>query len=174
MAAIIAQLAAANRKRKARRKATLPPDKSNRTLPPFDPCFDPNKHNPYLRLKALVDHRNEINRTARGNSSWKSENAICLYYCFNSFFLDFSFVIFRDLWSIAKGWRRMVLLYALRKTSTEPCHSGLIQAHYSGGQCDTWTAKKKAKVVAMVKRYIKLCLSSAFSNHIAHTFYHLF
>jgi len=65
MAAIIAQLAAANRKRKARRKATLPPDKSNRTLPPFDPCFDPNKHNPYLRLKALVDHRNEINRTAR-------------------------------------------------------------------------------------------------------------
>ena len=67
MAAIIAQLAAANRKRKARRKATLPPDKSNRTLPPFDPCFDPNKHNPYLRLKAMVDHRNEINRTARGN-----------------------------------------------------------------------------------------------------------
>ena len=66
MAAIIAQLAAANRKRKARRKATLPPDKSNRTLPPFDPCFDPNKHNPYLRLKAMVDHRNEINRTARG------------------------------------------------------------------------------------------------------------
>ena len=67
MAAIIAQLAAANRKRKARRKHTLPPDKSNRTLPPFDPCFDPKKHNPYLRLKALVEHRNEVLKTARGN-----------------------------------------------------------------------------------------------------------
>ena len=66
MAAIIAQLAAANRKRKARRKNTLPPDKSNYTLAPFDRCFDPNKHNPYLRLKAIVEHRNEVMKTARG------------------------------------------------------------------------------------------------------------
>ena len=68
MAAIIAQLAAANRKRKARRKTTLPPDKSNKNLPPFDRCFDPNKHNPYLRLKAIVEHRNEVMKTARGKN----------------------------------------------------------------------------------------------------------
>ena len=96
MAAIIAQLAAANRKRKARRKATLPPDKSNRTLPPFDPCFDPNKHNPYLRLKAMVDHRNEINRTARGN--------LIIFFFFpvpfifrNFFFFDYFFLSFFSL-----------------------------------------------------------------------------
>lgn len=66
MAAIIAQLAAANRKRKQRRKATLPPEKSNLVLPPFDPCFDPRKHNRYLRLKALIEHRREVLATARG------------------------------------------------------------------------------------------------------------
>ena len=66
MAAIIAQLAAANRKRKARRKAILPPEKSNRNLLPLDRCFDPKKHNPYLRLKAIVEHRNEVLKTARG------------------------------------------------------------------------------------------------------------
>lgn len=66
MAAIIAQLAAANRKRKMRVKTTLPPDKSNRVLPPFDPCFDPNKHNRYLRLKAITEHRQIIMSKAKG------------------------------------------------------------------------------------------------------------
>ena len=91
MAAIIAQLAAANRKRKARRKATLPPDKSNRTLPPFDPCFDPNKHNPYLRLKAMVDHRNEINRTARGILTFHFFSFLPFFDFFYLFF-DFTFL----------------------------------------------------------------------------------
>ena len=66
MAAIIAQLAAANRARKKRAKPILPPDKSNKSLPPFDPCFDPRKHNRYLRLKAIIEHRNEVLATARG------------------------------------------------------------------------------------------------------------
>ena len=45
MAAIIAQLAAANRKRKQRNREhkTIPPEKSNRILPPFDPCYNPEK-----------------------------------------------------------------------------------------------------------------------------------
>ena len=68
MAAIIAQLAAANRKRKQRaRLPTLPPEKSNRTLPPFDRCFDARKHNRYLRLKAILEHRQEVLATARGS-----------------------------------------------------------------------------------------------------------
>ena len=66
MAAIIAQLAAANRKRKQRQKHILPPEKSNLALPPFDPCFDPKKHNRYLRLKALVEHRQFVLTKARG------------------------------------------------------------------------------------------------------------
>ena len=66
MAAIIAQLAAANRKRKARAKNTLPTEKSNYVLPPFDPCFEPKKHNRYLRLKALVEHRQFVVTKAKG------------------------------------------------------------------------------------------------------------
>ena len=68
MAAIIAQLAAANRKRKARNREqkTIPPEKSNRVLPPFDPCYDPKKHNRYLRLQAIYEHRNEVLATAKG------------------------------------------------------------------------------------------------------------
>ena len=66
MAAIIAQLAAANRKRKQKAKHTLPPDKSNLALPPFDPCFDPQKHNRYLRLKKLVEHRRSVLTKAKG------------------------------------------------------------------------------------------------------------
>ena len=66
MAAIIAQLAAANRKRKQRQKHILPPEKSNLALPPFDPCFDPKKHNRYLRLKALVEHRQFVLTKAKG------------------------------------------------------------------------------------------------------------
>ena len=67
MAAIIAQLAAANRKRKARAKLpTLAPEKSNRVLPPFDRCFDARKHNRYLKLKAILEHREEVMATARG------------------------------------------------------------------------------------------------------------
>ena len=66
MAAIIAQLAAANRKRKQKAKHTLPPEKSNLALPPFDPCFDPQKHNRYLRLKKLVEHRRSVLTKAKG------------------------------------------------------------------------------------------------------------
>ena len=66
MAAIVAQIAAANRKRKADKRLNLPPDKSNLVLAPFDRCFDPNKHNRYLRLKALVEHRNFVLGRAKG------------------------------------------------------------------------------------------------------------
>ena len=45
MAAIIARLSAANwaRKQRNRDKRKIPPEKSNRILPPFDQCYDPEK-----------------------------------------------------------------------------------------------------------------------------------
>ena len=45
MAAIIARLSAANwaRKQRNRDKRKIPSEKSNRILPPFDPCYDPEK-----------------------------------------------------------------------------------------------------------------------------------
>ena len=51
MAAIVSQLAAANRRRKANKKNHVPIDKSVYVLPPFDPCFKPEVHNRYIRHK---------------------------------------------------------------------------------------------------------------------------
>ena len=51
MAAIVSQLAAANRRRKANRTKHIAIDKCVYILPPFDPCFKPEVHNRYVRTK---------------------------------------------------------------------------------------------------------------------------
>ena len=68
MAAIIAQLSLANRRRKKRRKEGkwLEADKCVYTLPPFDPCFNPMKHNKYLRNKIEFERRQLITQKAKG------------------------------------------------------------------------------------------------------------
>jgi len=67
MAAIIARLSAANwaRKQRNRDKRKIPPEKSNRILPPFDQCYDPEKHNRYLRVQRINEHRNHVLATAK-------------------------------------------------------------------------------------------------------------
>ena len=63
MAAIVSQLAAANRRRKANKKNHVPIDKSVYVLPPFDPCFKPEVHNRYIRHKqAHLAHQEFIER----------------------------------------------------------------------------------------------------------------
>ncbi len=63
MAAIVSQLAAANRRRKANKKNAIPIEKSVYVLPPFDPCFKPEVHNRYIRHKqAHLAHQEFIAR----------------------------------------------------------------------------------------------------------------
>ena len=57
MAAIVSQLAAANRRRKANKKNNIPIEKSVYVLPPFDPCFKPEVHNRYMRQKQASSAR---------------------------------------------------------------------------------------------------------------------
>ena len=49
MAAIISQIAANNRKKKLNKFKTIPIDKSVYKLPPFDACYDPSKHNRFIK-----------------------------------------------------------------------------------------------------------------------------
>ena len=63
MAAIVSQLAAANRRRKANKKNAIPIEKSVYVLPPFDPCFKPEVHNRYIKHKqAHLAHQEFIAR----------------------------------------------------------------------------------------------------------------
>ena len=68
MASIIAQLVEANRKRKKRQRETkeVLSDKCVYELPPFDPCFDPRKHNKYVKLKLQVERKRLIAERAKG------------------------------------------------------------------------------------------------------------
>lgn len=58
MAAIVSQLAAANRKRKANKTKEIPIEKSVYKLPPFDPCFKAELHNNYVRNQ--LAHRSKL------------------------------------------------------------------------------------------------------------------
>ena len=71
MAAIIAQLSLANRRRKKRRAEIkwIDSDKCVYILPPFDPCFQPMKHNKYLKHKAEFERRQHVTETAKGTKS---------------------------------------------------------------------------------------------------------
>jgi hypothetical protein len=68
MASIIAQLVEANRKRKKRQRETkeIHADKCVYKLPPFDPCFIPEKHNKYLRSKYAHERKNIMQEKAKG------------------------------------------------------------------------------------------------------------
>ena len=68
MAAIIAQLSLANRRRKKRQREhkSIDSDKCVYTLPPFDHCFQPMKHNKYLKNKAEVERRHIVTEKAKG------------------------------------------------------------------------------------------------------------
>ena len=68
MAAIIAQLSLANRRRKKRQRETkwIDSDKCVYTLPPFDPCFQPMKHNKYLKNKTEFERRQLVTQKAKG------------------------------------------------------------------------------------------------------------
>ena len=68
MAAIIAQLTLANRRRKKRGKYFLAAEKSNYALPPFDTRYDPDKHNRYLINKKVYEYRKSITDTAKGSN----------------------------------------------------------------------------------------------------------
>ena len=71
MAAIIAQMSLANRERKKRKaemgNRAISSDKCIYYLPPFDRCFDPLKHNKYMKMKQQVDRRQYILSQAKGN-----------------------------------------------------------------------------------------------------------
>ena len=41
-------------------------DKCVYELPPFDPCFDPRKHNKYVKLKLQVERKRLIAERAKG------------------------------------------------------------------------------------------------------------
>lgn len=69
MAAIIARMTIASRERKKRNAAmgnkTIGTDKCVYELPPFDRCFDPTKHNKYMKFKQQTDRRNLILNAAK-------------------------------------------------------------------------------------------------------------
>ncbi len=61
MAAIVSQLAAANRRRKEMlKRPVIPPEKCVYLLPPFDPCFKPEVHNRYMRQKKAAEAHQEF------------------------------------------------------------------------------------------------------------------
>ena len=69
MAAIIAQMSLANRERKKRKaemgNKAIGADKCIYQIPPFDRCFDPLKHNKYMKMKQQIDRRNYIVNEAK-------------------------------------------------------------------------------------------------------------
>ena len=76
MASIIAKLVQANRERKKRQRESkdIPSGKCVYTLPPFDPCFQPEKHNKYLKNKIEFERRQLVTDKAKGmkNASFKT------------------------------------------------------------------------------------------------------
>ena len=84
MAAIIAQMSLANRERKKREAEkghkTIGADKCIYDLPPFDRCYDPMKHNKYMKLKVQIDRRNLIRNTAK-----------CKYKMLNTDLLEYKY-----------------------------------------------------------------------------------
>ena len=74
MAAIIAQLSLANRRRKKRQREAkyIESDKCVYTLPPFDRCYQPMKHNKYLKNKAEFERRLHVAQKAKGMNKHRS------------------------------------------------------------------------------------------------------
>ena len=66
MAAIIAQLTLAARRRKENSKGYLTADKCVYKLKPFDKTYFPENHNPYLKNKKAYQKREEVKDIAKG------------------------------------------------------------------------------------------------------------
>ena len=76
MAAIIAQMAAANRERKKRIALNMTTafgtNKSNTLLPMFDRCYDPKIHNNFVRFKTYKDSRRQHLDRMQGKKTFLS------------------------------------------------------------------------------------------------------
>ena len=68
MAAIIAQMTRAARKRKEGRRYQISADKCVYDIPPFDRTFEAHKHNKYLVNKQSNEHKNQVRSAAKGES----------------------------------------------------------------------------------------------------------
>ena len=86
MAAIIAQMSRANRERKKRKAEqtrlgikTVGTDKCVYQLLPFDRCYDPLKHNKYMKVKVQVDRRNLVINTAKCKYILCLERKCCFF-----------------------------------------------------------------------------------------------
>ena len=66
MAAIIAQLTLAARRRKENSKGYINADKCVYKLKPFDKTYFPESHNPYLKNKTLCEKRKGVKEIAKG------------------------------------------------------------------------------------------------------------
>jgi hypothetical protein len=66
MAAIIAQLTLAARRRKENSKGYLNADKCVYKLKPFDKTYFPESHNPYLRNQKAYQKRIKVKDIAKG------------------------------------------------------------------------------------------------------------
>ena len=77
MAAIIAQMSLANRERKKRmaeKGKAIGADKCIYYLPPFDRCFDPMKHNKYMKMKQHIERKQYIQNEAKSKYYGTSPN----------------------------------------------------------------------------------------------------
>ena len=83
MAAIVSQLAAANRRRKANKKHHIPIEKCVYVLPPFDPCFKPEVECLHLHIDK-VQLQNERNRDLSEISLMLSESGSIISFPFTS------------------------------------------------------------------------------------------
>ena len=98
MAAIIAQMSLANRERKKRKaemgNKAIGPDKCIYQIPPFDRCFDPMKHNKYMKMKQQIDRRNYIINEAKskyrvdGFDMWVNFLIVVYKFHCNSAYVD--------------------------------------------------------------------------------------
>ena len=88
MAAIIAQLSLANRRRKKRQRERkyIEADKCVYTLPPFDPCFQPEKHNKYLKNKIEFERRQLVTDKAKGMKNACLETSYTTTFPSSSYF----------------------------------------------------------------------------------------
>ena len=66
MAAIIAQLTLAARRRKENSKGYINADKCVYKLKAFDKTYFPESHNPYLKNKTLYEKRKGVKEIAKG------------------------------------------------------------------------------------------------------------
>eukprot|EP00093_Oithona_nana_P010382 10382.XXX_377046_376684_1 [CDS] Oithona nana genome sequencing. len=80
MAAIIAQMTLAARRRKEKGKGYLSGDKSNYILKPFDPAFEAKKHNLFRLKRQHYEYKREIKIKAKEFAEDMKRNDLEFYY----------------------------------------------------------------------------------------------